>query len=93
MNLIATNRKLLKYMADLLGIEQTAEDMADHLRAQGIDPAFVPQAAAYLEEAGFLVRCEKTVASKPAWRVTAEGVRQAKQQVPASKLDPMIWGT
>lgn len=86
-----TNRLCLKFAADVVGIPQTRADFEEYINGRGLEAAYVAKALAYLASAGFLERCEKTAASVPMWKCTAQGARQAAREVPAEQLDPLIW--
>lgn len=95
MNQKLVNRLVLKWAADQVGIPFAIDDAREHVNdlTQGIGGDFVPKALAYLTQAGFLARVERTAAARPLWTCTAPGAQQAAREVPAANLDPMIWGS
>ena len=90
MNQKTTNRLLLKWAADQIGIPFTREEAAEYVESRGLDSAFVPASIAYLTAAEFFDQAG--TAASPMWKCNARGLRQAKREVKPDELDPMIWG-
>lgn len=88
------NRLVIGFLGDLSGIPQTAAEIAIYVGGRIRRPAeaVTDDALRTLETLGYVEKGAATADAEPLWKVTAAGLRQAKRMVPASELDPMIWG-